>query len=393
MCAGRAPASCSLRVLLRPGARGEDEPGFVGEGVSLDVSTELKAHFRWSEEDRFPLCTPFPPEFVPVGAAERGAANRGPGLVARGEQGDRATSTWTCRAASAPASRSTSSTSTTATRRAPTRRWTWTRRGSPSGAAASRSRPLTGQLVLRPRRQGPQVRAPAVPADRDLRPRLDRVQPLPRPAAPGGRLDRRPRLLLRPGLERQPDLHARPERPGRRQRHGAPPPNPTSSSTRASRSSTTPRSRTWSSTTSFEYGGGAGVRFVSEDQQRGRRRPRLLLPHPPLGAGPAQRHLLPGRPRAAGGERASRRPARGRQARPSTGRTSTCASGGFSAFRPVRQGGVGEPAPHGLRGRGRLPLGLGDLGDPRAPLSRDRARRPLQPSRQRLDRAPGASSP
>ena len=36
-------------------------------GVALHVSAELKANARWSEDDRFPLATPFPPEFVPLG--------------------------------------------------------------------------------------------------------------------------------------------------------------------------------------------------------------------------------------------------------------------------------------------------------------------------------------
>jgi hypothetical protein len=35
--------------------------------VSVRLSGELKAHYRWSEDDRFPLRTPFPPGFVPVG--------------------------------------------------------------------------------------------------------------------------------------------------------------------------------------------------------------------------------------------------------------------------------------------------------------------------------------
>ena len=38
-----------------------------GGGVSVKISGEVKAHYRWSEDDRFPLRTPFPPEFVPVG--------------------------------------------------------------------------------------------------------------------------------------------------------------------------------------------------------------------------------------------------------------------------------------------------------------------------------------
>jgi hypothetical protein len=52
-----------------PIARAQEEPEYFGEkkDVSVRISGELKAHYRWSEDDRFPLRTPFPPEFVPVG--------------------------------------------------------------------------------------------------------------------------------------------------------------------------------------------------------------------------------------------------------------------------------------------------------------------------------------
>jgi len=38
-----------------------------GDDVKLRVSTELKANLRWSQDERFPLAFPFPPDFVPVG--------------------------------------------------------------------------------------------------------------------------------------------------------------------------------------------------------------------------------------------------------------------------------------------------------------------------------------
>ena len=51
------------------GAQEETAPEYFEkeESVSVRISGELKAHYRWSEDDRFPLLTPFPPEFVPVG--------------------------------------------------------------------------------------------------------------------------------------------------------------------------------------------------------------------------------------------------------------------------------------------------------------------------------------
>ena len=43
-----------------PAPEGED-------AFKLHASVELKAHGRWSQDDRFPLAFPFPPDFVPVG--------------------------------------------------------------------------------------------------------------------------------------------------------------------------------------------------------------------------------------------------------------------------------------------------------------------------------------
>jgi hypothetical protein len=62
-----APCLAALSPLA--GAQEEPPPEYFEkkDGVSVRLSGELKAHFRWSEDDRFPLRTPFPPEFVPVG--------------------------------------------------------------------------------------------------------------------------------------------------------------------------------------------------------------------------------------------------------------------------------------------------------------------------------------
>ena len=46
----------------------EDPAGHkADDGIRVRVSTELRLGARWSEDDRFPLSFPFPPEFVPVG--------------------------------------------------------------------------------------------------------------------------------------------------------------------------------------------------------------------------------------------------------------------------------------------------------------------------------------
>jgi hypothetical protein len=49
------------------------------DGFKLKLSGELKLHGRWSEDDRFPLAFPFPPEFVPVGEPDVALQTVAPG--------------------------------------------------------------------------------------------------------------------------------------------------------------------------------------------------------------------------------------------------------------------------------------------------------------------------
>ena len=56
-----APTLVAVQAMVTPADPDEDA------AVRLHVSTEIKANFRWSEDDRFPLATPFPPEFLPLG--------------------------------------------------------------------------------------------------------------------------------------------------------------------------------------------------------------------------------------------------------------------------------------------------------------------------------------
>ena len=56
-----APALLSAQAAA-PAASTEDDDEF-----EIHVSAELKAKGRWSEDDRFPLSFPFPPDFVPEG--------------------------------------------------------------------------------------------------------------------------------------------------------------------------------------------------------------------------------------------------------------------------------------------------------------------------------------
>ncbi len=71
-------AVCAFALAGIAGAAGADEtpPGAppaaehdhgADEGVKVHLGGELKAHGRWSQDDRFPLAFPFPPDFVPQG--------------------------------------------------------------------------------------------------------------------------------------------------------------------------------------------------------------------------------------------------------------------------------------------------------------------------------------
>ncbi len=71
-------------VLLVPcalGAQDDDdfEPDAAEDSSFLDISMELKANFRWSQDDRFPLLTPFPPDFIPAGQENVALATVAPG--------------------------------------------------------------------------------------------------------------------------------------------------------------------------------------------------------------------------------------------------------------------------------------------------------------------------
>jgi hypothetical protein len=79
---GVCGAALSALVLLPGLARAqepEEEPAFFEEEVSLDVSAEIKAGYRWSEKDRWALWTPFPPDFIPVGQDNVALATVAPG--------------------------------------------------------------------------------------------------------------------------------------------------------------------------------------------------------------------------------------------------------------------------------------------------------------------------
>jgi hypothetical protein len=49
------------------------------EGFRVHIGGELKANGRWSEDDRFPLAFPFPPDFVPVGQPDVALQTVSPG--------------------------------------------------------------------------------------------------------------------------------------------------------------------------------------------------------------------------------------------------------------------------------------------------------------------------
>ena len=49
------------------------------DGFHVHIGGELKAHGRWSEDDRFPLAFPFPPDFVPKGQPDVAMQTVSPG--------------------------------------------------------------------------------------------------------------------------------------------------------------------------------------------------------------------------------------------------------------------------------------------------------------------------
>jgi hypothetical protein len=80
----RLPVALCL-ALGAASAAGQEEPAPdyfaqpANEGFSLKLSGELKAHYRWSQDDRFALRTPLPPEFVPVGEPDVALRTVAPG--------------------------------------------------------------------------------------------------------------------------------------------------------------------------------------------------------------------------------------------------------------------------------------------------------------------------
>jgi hypothetical protein len=55
-----------VATILAAGEAAPDE-GTAPDKPSFHASVELKVNARWSQDDRFPLKAPFPPEFIPVG--------------------------------------------------------------------------------------------------------------------------------------------------------------------------------------------------------------------------------------------------------------------------------------------------------------------------------------
>jgi len=68
-------------LALAPWTLRAEDAGSMGkdDGVELRVASELRLDGRWSEDDRFPLAFPFPPEFVPVGEPDVALQTVSPG--------------------------------------------------------------------------------------------------------------------------------------------------------------------------------------------------------------------------------------------------------------------------------------------------------------------------
>ena len=348
-----APAGLGAQTAATGAATADDAFGF-------HISGELKGNFRWSEDDRFVLAFPFPPDFVPVGQENVAMQTVSPGSSLEVSRALVNLDVEMPREISAHVQigfinlydrNPTSKDHTVDVREA------WVAFGKKRGSLE----PLSGSSLYLLVRQGAQARAPALPAPGELRARLDRVQPLQRPAAAARRLARNPRLLRGTALERQSDLHARPERARRRQRHrhAAQPrpdaplglPDPLRRRGRGARGRRALRVRRRFGPALPERGPGRGIDAHG-----------LLLPHATLRGREAARHLLRGRPRH---PRRRRRPlaADHGDQREEYGANLDARLGGFSLWAQlVRQQAAGLPRT-GFEVEAGYRIRLGDLAD------------------------------
>ena len=216
------PVACCLVALSSlAGAQEEPAPEFFEEkkDVSVRLSGELKAHYRWSEDDRFPLRTPFPPEFVPVGQENVALQTVAPG-------------------SSLEVSKATLSVDVSLPRQVSARvKLDFIDLYDRNPTSTDKKVDVDEVWVALGRRQESllPIEGTSLYALFGKAPKFER-QPLRRLESyglvstafnrfpdlqlqVGGSIGLRV-LLLRPGLERQPDLPARPERPRRRQRDG-----------------------------------------------------------------------------------------------------------------------------------------------------------------------------
>lgn len=77
LCLGRAAAAQEPAGGSQPGPT--DGHDHAGGGVKLHLSGEIKAHGRWSQDDRFRLAFPFPADFVPQGQPDVALQTVAPG--------------------------------------------------------------------------------------------------------------------------------------------------------------------------------------------------------------------------------------------------------------------------------------------------------------------------
>ena len=379
-------------LLLMPGLASAQEPAeanedsnFFSEDVDLKIRAELKANFRWSQEDRFPLFTPFPPDFVPAGQENVALETVDPGSSLEVSKATVYFDVGMPRGISARIKIDfidLYDRNPTSTDKVVDVDEAWIAFGErqqslvPSDgtsfyALVGKAPKFERQAVRRIETYG--LVSTAFNRFNDLQIQV------------GGSIGSNVYFFGQvsdgnPIFMRDPNALAG-------DNGTAPPPNPVLRAALGLPGLLPRRGRGPADRRQLRVRRRGGLPLGERGPGARHRHPGLLLPDHAARADAPQRHPLPGRPGAAPRRRHPTGPARGRRAH-RVGREPRPARGRLGPLRPARQGGVGQPAPHRLRSGGRLPV------RPRRPRRLElavpghRAHRPLQPTRQRLDRAP-----
>ena len=298
------PVACASSPCRRsPGPRRSQPRGSSLEekkDVSVRLFRELKAHYRWSEDDRFPLRTPFPPEFVPVGQENVALQTVAPGSSLEVSKATLSVDVSLPRQVSARVKLDfidLYDRNPTETDKKVDVDEAWIRSGGGrSRSPRSRAPPSTRSWARR--RSSSASRSGAWRATASSRP-LSTASPT---CSCRWGLDRLRVLLLRPGLDRQPDFLRDPNvLAGDNGTGPPPPPNPDPALHSGFPIFYHAEVEDLEFDDRFESGGGGGFRFLSADRRFGVDVLGFYYGTRALRAGPPRRDLLPGRPGAPAG--------------------------------------------------------------------------------------------